>query len=286
MKKLLRKIQRDEIESFEIYTRLSDLQSNVKNKKILAKIAKDEIKHYKLLEKVTQKSVSSRAWRVRLFVMISRVLWLSFWLRLMELSEAEAQEMYKKIGEKYPKIQKILEDEERHEQELIDMLKEEKLSYMGSVVLGLNDALVELTGALAGFTLALWNTRLIALIGIITGVSASFSMAASEFLSQRQEEGSDMKKAVKSSMYTWGAYILTVACLVTPFFLSSRAYIAMWISLWIALCIIAFFNFYISVAKGHNFKKRFFEMAGISLSVALISFGIGFAVKSFFWLEV
>ena len=50
---------------------------------------------------------------------------------------------------------------------------------MGSVVLGLNDELVEFTGALAGFTLALSDHRLIALTGSITGIAAALSMASS-----------------------------------------------------------------------------------------------------------
>ncbi len=54
---------------------------------------------------------------------------------------------------------------------------------MGSMVLGMNDALIELTGALAGFTFAMQNTRIVALAGLITGVSATLSMTSSSYLS-------------------------------------------------------------------------------------------------------
>ncbi|MFO7814951.1 MAG: hypothetical protein R6V14_04350 [Halanaerobiales bacterium] len=40
-------------------------------------------------------------------------------------------------------------EEEEHEQKLLNMLEEERLNYVGSVVLGLNDELVELTYSLA-----------------------------------------------------------------------------------------------------------------------------------------
>jgi len=185
MKKLLRNLQRDEAESLEIYTRLAKREKNPKNKKLLLAIANDEKKHYAMLREVTGIEIKARAWRVWLYVLLSRSLGLTFWLKLMELWEVDAQISYQKLHKEYPKIQKILEDEERHERELIDMLEEAKLSYMWSVVLGLNDALVELTWALAGFTFAIQNSRTIALIGLITGISASFSMAASEFLSQK-----------------------------------------------------------------------------------------------------
>jgi len=50
--------------------------------------------------------------------------------------------------------------------------------------------------------------------------------------------------------------------------------------------IILVFNFYISVAKDLPFKQRFFEMAGISLGVAVISFIIGHFVRLFLGVDV
>ncbi len=286
MKKLLLEIQRDEAESLAIYTRLSKKEKLPKNKKILSRIAADEAGHYKMLKKITGRDIKARGWRVALYVFISRTLGLTFGLKLMELWEVDAQISYKKLHKKYPELEKILRDEEKHEKELIDMLSEAKLGYMWSVVLGLNDALVELTWALAGFTFAIQNSRSIALIGIITGISASFSMAASEFLSQRQEDGGETKQALISSAYTGFAYIGTVIFLIAPYLLISNPFHALACTLLIALTIIWLFNFYISVAKDYNFKKRFFEMACISLWVALISFCIWWFVKTFLGLEI
>lgn len=284
--KLLLEVQRDEAESLDIYARLAKKEKLEKNKKILERISKDELGHYNMLKKLTGRDIKARKIRVLFFVTVSRILGLTFGLKLMELGEAQAQESYKRLEADYPEVRKILEDEEKHERELIDMLSEAKLGYMGSVVLGLNDALVELTGALAGFTFAIQNSRSIALIGLITGISASFSMAASEFLSQRQEEGDDTKEALISSAYTGVAYIGTVIFLVAPYFLISNPFHALGCTLITALLIIALFNFYISVAKDYNFKKRFSEMALISLWVAMISFCIGWFVKTFLGLDI
>ena len=82
------------------------------------------------------------------------------------------------------------------------MLEEELLNYVGSMILGLNDALVELTGALTGFTFAFRDTKLIALSGLITGISASLSMSASEYLSHRAS-GKE-KQGRKSRTIHWG----------------------------------------------------------------------------------
>ncbi len=101
----------------------------------------------------------------------------------MERSEEKAQSIdYANLELYMPEVSEVLKDEENHEHELLDMTNEQRLEYMGSIVLGLNDALAELTGTLAGLTFAFQNTRLIALSGLITGIAASLSMAASEYL--------------------------------------------------------------------------------------------------------
>ena len=150
---------------------------------------------------------------------------------------------------------------------------------MGSVVLGLNDALVEFTGALAGFTLALSDSRLIALTGSITGIAAALSMASSEYLSTKSE-GGETKHPIKAAIYTGIAYIITVVALVAPL-LIENVLIALGVMLAMALVIIALFNYYYSVARGESFRKRFTEMAVLSFSVAGISFLIGYALKTF-----
>ena len=107
----------------------------------------------------------------------------------MESSEENAHHDYAKYTD-YPDLRQLANEEEVHEQKLIGLISEERLEYMGSVVLGLNDALVEFTGALAGFTLALSDSRLIALTGSITGIAAALSMASSRNISRpnRKEE--------------------------------------------------------------------------------------------------
>ena len=196
----------------------------------------------------------------------------------MESSEENAHNNYDKYAH-IPDLQRLAHEEEVHEQKLISLINEERLEYMGSVVLGLNDALVEFTGALAGFTLALSDSKLIALTGSITGIAAALSMASSEYLSTKSE-GDDKKHPVKAAVYTGIAYLITVVSLVTPFILISNVIVALGVMLTMALIIIALFNYY-SVARGESFRKRFTEMAVLSFSVAGISFLIGYALKTF-----
>ncbi len=173
--------------------------------------------------------------------------------------------------------------EEEHEAQLLGMINEERLAYIGSVVLGLNDALVELTGTLAGLSFAFQNTKIIALSGLITGIAASFSMAASEYLSSKAD-GED--EPLKSSIYTGIAYIVTVALLIVPYLIFSSYLVCLAVTLGISVFIIFLFNYYVSVAKDYSFSKRFTEMAVISLGVAAFSFGIGAAVRLIFGIEL
>ncbi|HUV16093.1 MAG TPA: VIT1/CCC1 transporter family protein, partial [Pelolinea sp.] len=228
------------------------------------------------------KEVKPNRFNIGFFFWVSRLFGLTFGIRLMELGEENVQKIYQKLIHAIPEAKQVLADEEKHENELLDMLDEEGLKYAGSVVLGLNDALVELTGALAGLTFAFQNTRLIALAGLITGISASFSMAASEYLSTKSEEGE--KAPLRSAIYTGIAYIITVALLVMPFLVISNYYHALGWTIINAIIIIAVFNYYISVARGYNFHRRFIEMASISLGVALFSFVLGNFIRG--WLGV
>lgn len=279
----LLKDQQDEITAHYLYNRIADSIKDEKNSKIIRRIAKDELGHYNTLKSITKKELKPQKLKIFLYYWLIRILGLTFGIKLQEKGEASAITSYDLKNNSIKCIEQIIKDEERHEKELINMINEERLDYMGSVVLGLNDALVELTGALAGYTFAFQNTRLIALTGLITGISASFSMAASEYLSTRQEGDKD---ATKSAVYTGIAYVITVMFLIMPFLFIKNPYISLGTALLVAVAIIFVFNYYISVAKDLNFKKRFSEMALISLGVALISFLIGIVVKQIIGIDV
>jgi vacuolar iron transporter family protein len=274
--------QTNEITEHQVYRQIAARLKEAHNRRVLEEIAADELRHYQQWKMYTGQEVSPNRFQVWFFTLISRFLGITFAVKLMELGEERAQLNYAEIAAAIPESVQIQADEHAHEEKLLDMLDEEHLRYAGSVVLGLNDALVELTGALAGLTLAFQNVRIIALSGLITGIAASLSMAASEYLSTRSEKTD--KHPVRAAVYTGIAYVFTVALLILPYLLLDNEYIALAISLTTAVIIIAVFNFYISVAQGENFRRRFIEMAGLSLTVAALSFVIGYLIR--IWLGV
>jgi VIT1/CCC1 family predicted Fe2+/Mn2+ transporter len=278
---------RNELTESAIYERLSKMEKDSGNRGILERISADEMSHAKLIAAIVSENVKPCSFKINWTVFCARVLGLTFVLRLMEKGEHNAGGTYRTIIDAYPQLSLIAEDEDRHEAELIGMLNDERLNNMGSIVLGLNDALVELTGALAGFTFALGSPAKIAKLGLITGFAAAMSMAASAFLSARADAQAGGEKssegegngALRSALYTGIAYVVTVFLLTAPYALLPSATVALAVMLLVALSIIAFFNFYLSVARDVSFKRGFFVMAGISTFVALVSYGFGYLLR-------
>ncbi len=281
--KILLKVQKNEITEFYVYSKLANIIKDKANKEILLQIANAEKVHVGYWEKITGKTVKPEMFKVYFRVFLARIFGITFVLKLMEKREGTGSKIYENIAKDFPQAKKISEEESQHEKALLCMLDEERLKYVGSIVLGLNDALVELTGALAGFTLALGDTKVISLAGLVTGISAAFSMAASDYLSSKAEGDST---ADKSAIYTGVAYLITVILLILPFLLIKAKFLSLGITLFIAVLIIFLFNYYISIAKDLVFKKRFFEMAFISLGVATFSFFIGWILKKVLGVEI
>jgi len=292
--------QKSEITEYHIYAKLAQTVKSAENRKVLEHIAYDELRHSEQWRAYTQQDVTPDRWSIAKYVWISRIFGFTFGMKLMENAEGRIQGDYGQLQDVIPEARTIMQEEDQHEKALLGMLDEERLRYTGSMVLGLNDALVELTGALAGLTLALRDAKLIALTGSVTGIAAALSMAASSYLSaksdgpiptrspdaERRVAPTSGKNPFKASIYTGVTYIITVLILILPYLLLSNYFVSLGFTLAAALAIIALFNYYISVARSEPFKGRFFEMAGLSLSIAGFSFLVGLLLRTLFGIEV
>ena len=282
---LIWEAQRSEITEYVIYIRLAAKVQSPHNREVLERVGQEELVHHDFLAGISGRRATPRPMTVWWYLFLARFLGVTFALKLMESGERTAQLGYERLGH-IEGVAAIIHDEKEHERELLDLLKDERLEYAGSIVLGLSDALVELTGALAGLTLALADTRVVAMVGLITGLAASLSMAASEYLSSKSEEDSGSgKNPIKAAAFTGLAYVFTVIILILPFLLVANVYLALGLTLSAAVVIIALFTGYISVAKDLDFWPRFFEMALISLGVATISFALGWVVRLVFGID-
>ena len=282
---IIKKMQQNELSEGYIYEAIAKFAKGEENKETLKRLAKEEHAHYEIWKKYTGIEMKPEKLKIFKYSLLARIFGFTFAVKLMENGEGNAQEEYAQLATDVPESISIRRQEEEHEEALLGMLDEERLQYVGSMVLGLNDALVELTGSLAGFTFAMQNARLIALSGLIIGISATFSMASSEFLAARSEGRED---ALKSCTYTGIAYLITVVLLVAPYliFSNEQFMLALICMLIVVVLIIAGFTYYTSVAQDQPFKSRFLEMALISIGVAVISFFVGVLAKKFLGVDL
>lgn len=276
------KFQRNELTGHYVYLRLANAAKRPHNQRVLMRLAEMEYAHAEFWMRHTSEKVLPHTYAVYWYPFIAKVFGITFAIRMFERRIAGEIQRYHALVAALPDIAPVLEDEEEHENNIIEMLRDPVLINTSSIVLGLNDALVELTGAMAGFTFALGHTRIIAVAGFITGFSAALSMTASEYLSTKTEEGN--RNPFVAALFTGITYFVVVLLFIAPYIFIINPYIALGILSTEALAIVALFSFYRSVVRGISFWKQFFEMALISLFVALLTFAVAYAIRV--WLGI
>ena len=132
----LKVYQKTEITEHHIYMKLAQSTKNPGNRRILEEIAQDELKHCEYWREYTQEELAPNRIKVWMYYLISRVLGITFGIKLMEMGEEDAQDNYEQLVESIPDIDTLIEDENEHERVLLNLLDEERLRYMGSIVLG------------------------------------------------------------------------------------------------------------------------------------------------------
>jgi vacuolar iron transporter family protein len=87
-------------------------------------------------------------------------------------------------------VQEILEDEFRHEDEVVAQLTERKINpqRIRDIFLGFNDGLVEILGAVSGFFAAFANPITVLLAALTTAVAGALSMAAGAYVATSSQE--------------------------------------------------------------------------------------------------
>ncbi len=276
--------QRNELTEYFIYRKLAHSCKDKNNADVLKHISHEELEHHNIWKGHTGTAVKPYRFRIWLYYLISRVFGITFAIKLMESGEEGAQVSYDDIARFVLDARAIMEDEHQHEQELMAMIDEERLRYTGAIVRGLNEALVELTGALSGLTFALQSENLIATSGIIIGLVMSLSLAGTEYLATKAEDG--RQRPCKAALYTGFANLVTVLFLVFPYLLPINIFAAMGWMITNAIIAIYIFNFYSSVTRGTSMRRGFFEMAFISLGIASVAFLIGLLARTLWHIEV
>ena len=277
--------QQNEINDYALYSALAHREKDPHNKSVYEDIAQEEKTHYEFWKGITGKSIKANHFLIGWYIFLASLLGTSFALKLAEKREKGAEAFYLSLFDTYPQAKEIYAQEMKHEKELIDMLHDKKLLYAGAIVLGMNDALVELTGTLSGIALAFDKSIVVGVTGAIMGIAASMSMAGSSYLEAKESPVEGISPGIYAA-YTGISYILTTLFLVLPFFLIASIKAALLSMFIAALIAIVLYNFYISVAKEQSFYQRTSQMLLITFGVALISFAIGYFVHHYLGIQI
>ena len=281
----------DEYNDYAVYKRLADFsgESNPKLSEVLNKLAKTEYRHYEFWKKFVpefQPKVSGR--RVTFILLLRIIFGVTFGVRYLEHHEASVIEFYKSISELIPPVdrsffQEMLGDEELHEKQFSEQVEGSAVRYISFVVLGLADALVEITGIHAG-SLGIYNsTEIAGLAGVIAGAAASLAMASAAFAQAKQGFSGSAKL---SAIYTGVSYFVTAVVLASPYFLTRSMLTALSASLILAIVIVGFTTFYSSIISDKSFKRDFAEILSILFGTTAVLYILGYVIRFTFGITI
>ncbi len=139
-----------------------------------------------------------------------------------------------------------------------------------------------MTGALAGFTMALHDNRLIALAGLTTRGGGNAFHGRIGIPGQKADPAA--RHPYTAAIYTGATYLITVALLLLPFFMLDDPLLPPWAAaLLTAASIITMFTWAVARLRQKPFLGNCLQMLSISFSVSAIAFGISCWAARYFW---
>lgn len=276
----------DEWSDYTLYERLSrSVRTDSPFAEALRTLADTERGHYEFWKKYVPEE-EPRLDSVKLYRMLflRRFFGLTFAIRFLDRHEAKVVEEYTGLAPLIPESDRaafdaMVADEKEHEKAFAMKVESSAVSYISFVVLGLADALVEISGIHAGWLGLFAKTEIAGLAGIIAGGAASLAMASAAFAQAKQGfQGS----ARLSAAYTGISYFVTAVILATPYFLTSTMALALGFSLTLAVIILAVTTWYSTVIQEKPFFRDFVVILLILFATTIVVFSLGYVVSAAF----
>jgi len=279
----------DEFNDFTLYDRLSKtVDENGSYATALRQLSATEHRHYEFWRKyVPDEKPKLATAKLYWTLFLRRVLGLTFATRYLDRHESKVVKEYQDLANHIPESDKkefdeMVADEREHEKEFSKMVESRAVQYISFVVLGLADALVEISGIHAG-SLGLYSrTEFAGLAGIVAGGAASIAMASAAFAQAKQGfPGSPRIAAV----YTGVSYFVCAIFLATPYFLTSVMTYALGSSLTVAVILLAITTYYSVVIAIKPFARDFLEILVILLVATVALYALGYLAGSYLHLS-
>lgn len=280
---------RNELTEHFIYHQLARREKDPENKALLEKLSLQEKAHHDFWRELAGKTREIKPARRAIWgtILLRDILGVTFITKFIEQHEKDAIATYQALLPEIPashreRFETIIKDEQSHERSLIGQLKEKRIAYIGFIVLGLADAIVEITGTHAGFLGVTGSTLIAGVSGVIVGFAAAISMASASYLQAKQ----DTEKSPFVSAFATGiSYLCSVICLALPYFLIHTMFTAFAVSTSVGILLIAGFTFYGAVVFDRKFWSEFGEAVMLMLGTAVATFFVGTFVGKIFHLN-
>jgi len=286
LQKVARVRMSDEWCDYTLYDRLSKtVEPESPFSEVLKKLSATEKGHFEFWRKyVPDEQPKLAKLKMYWILFLRRFFGLTFATRYLDRHEEKVVSEYQGLSSLIPESDKeafeaMVEDERDHEKAFAMKAESSAVRYISFVVLGLADALVEISGIHAGWLGLFEKTEIAGLAGIIAGGAASLAMASAAFAQAKQGfQGS----ARLSAIYTGVSYFITAIILATPYFLTGNMILALSSSLTLAVIILAITTWYSVVIQEKHFLKDFVEILAILFATTILVFGLGIIVSTEF----
>ncbi len=273
----------DEYSDYMLYDRLSrTVEAESPYSEALRELSATERRHYEFWKRyVPEEKPKLSKSKLYWVLLLRKVLGLTFASRYLDRHESKVIGEYRGLASMIPEADKkefdaMVDDEVSHEKEFELRIETTAVRYISFIVLGLADALVEITGIHAG-SLGLYSrTEIAGLAGIVAGAAASLAMASAAFAQAKQGfKGS----ARLSATYTGVSYFVTAVVLAAPYFLTKNMLYALSASLSLGVAILALTSYYSSIITTKPFKRDFLEILAIMFAVTVVLYIFGYSVR-------
>lgn len=277
----------DEYTDWRVYKALAKVEWNKARRDVLNRLSETERRHFEFWLKFLRSYRPSLKARVYpyLLTLLRLLFGATFAVKLLERGEEKAAERYKmaldlmETPEDKKALEQIIEDELDHEEAFVKQLDEAIVKYMSALVLGMADAIIEITGTHAGALGTTSSTIITGVVGLVVGVSAAISMASASYLQTKHETG---KSPTVAALVTGVGYVVAAALMSLPYFLVDNIYAAFGASLAVSVMLAMMFTYQGSVYTGASFSREFAQTVGLLLGVAVLAYFMGDALSSAF----
>jgi VIT1/CCC1 family predicted Fe2+/Mn2+ transporter len=194
-----KKQYKEELFDSHVYYELYKVEKDRNMKAYLKKMSEMEKKHSEIWKEIAEKrgikietklSFSDNL-KIKAYKLIRRVLGLQLTIKLLEGGEETDIEKYYELSKSYEldederrKMRELSVDEAVHE-ELLNTIRAKDV---GDFVYGISDGLVEVLAATSGISGAIQNPLVVAISGLIVGISGMLSMSIGAYLSTKSSK--------------------------------------------------------------------------------------------------